>query len=370
MSILFDPYKIGKIEVKNRFVRSATLENLAKDTGEVTEELVNLYRTLAKGEIGLIISGYMYVHPLGRGYKYQTGIHNDKLIPSLKKITHAIHEDDGKVAFQIAHAGMQTFTRLTGGPLLCPSGEILNPTSFEYSREMTEEEIENSIDAFVKAAKRAVEAGADAIQLHAAHGYLINQFLSPFYNRREDEWGGSDEQRIRYLKEIIFRIKKIIPSNVPLIIKLNTNDYTPTEGITPQLGMNYTERLIKLGIDAIEISCGSGFALFNMSRGDIPVKEFVQAVPDYLKVTVENIYQDMVGKFVLEEGYNLNAAKIIKPKMKDVPLLLVGGLRSKTLMEELIRSKYTDFISMSRPFIREPFLVKNFREENGYIIKE
>jgi len=100
-----------------------------------------------------------------------------------------------------------------------------------------------------------------------------------------------------------------------------------------------------------------------MSRGDIPVKEFVQAVPDYLKVTVENIYQDMVGKFVLEEGYNLNAAKIIKPKMKDVPLLLVGGLRSKTLMEELIRSKYTDFISMSRPFIREPFLVKNFREE-------
>lgn len=363
MSVLFEPYKIGKIEIKNRFVRSATLENIAEDTGKVTDALVKLFRTLAKGEVGLIIPGYMYVHPSGQAYKYQTGIYNDNLITGLKRISDVIHEEDGKVAFQIAHAGIQTFTRLTGGPLLCPSGEILNPLSFEYSKEMTEEEIENSIDSFVSAAKRAVEAGADAIQLHSAHGYLINQFLSPFYNRREDNWGGSDEKRFRYLKEIIFKIKKFIPSSVPLIIKLNTNDYTPTEGITPQLGLKYTEMLIKQGIDAIEISCGSGFALFNMSRGDVPVQEILQAVPDYLKITAKNIYQDMVGKFDLEEGYNLDAAKIIKPKMKDIPLILVGGLRSKAFMEELIRSKYTDFISMSRPFIREPYLVKNFREE-------
>ena len=112
MSILWEPMKIGKVEVKNRFVRSATLENMATETGEVTEDLIKLHRKLAKGEVGLIIPGYMYIHPLGRAYKYQTGIYNDKLIPGLKRLTDAIHEEGGKVTFQIVHAGMQTFKKL------------------------------------------------------------------------------------------------------------------------------------------------------------------------------------------------------------------------------------------------------------------
>ncbi len=362
MSVLFEPYKIGKMEVKNRFVRSATHENLAKDSGEVTDELVKLHRTLAKGDIGLTIPGYMYVHPLGRAYKYQTGIYDDNMIPGLKNLVNAIHEERGKVAFQIVHAGMLTFSRLIGGTPAGPSGEILNPVAIEYSREMTEDEIHDTIEAFIEAAKRVVEAGADAIQLHAAHGYLINQFLSPFYNRRQDDWGGSDENRFRYLKEIVEKTKKVLPSDVPLLVKLNTHDYTPDEGITPSLAVKYSEWLTKLGIDAIEISCGSGYSIFNMCRGEVPVKEIVQAVPDYMKVMAENVYQDMAGKFNFEEGYNLEAAKMIKPKIGDIPLILVGGLRTKTFMEDLIKNKFADFISMSRPFIREPFLIKNIKE--------
>ncbi|MFX1314642.1 MAG: NADH:flavin oxidoreductase [Promethearchaeota archaeon] len=355
--------KIGKMEIRNRFVRSATLENMAQRDGKVTDNLIKLLSTLAKGEVGLIIPGYMYIDPLGQAYGYQTGIFDDNLIPGLKKITNAIHEEDGKVAFQIVHAGMQTFSRLIGTTPIGPSGDIINPVSIDYSREMTEEEIQDSIEAFVSAAKRAVEAGVDAIQLHSAHGYLINQFLSPFYNRRQDEWGGSDEKRFRYVKEVITKIKRILPTDLPLLIKLNTNDYTPTEGITPLLAAKYSEWLVKLGIDAIEISCGSGtYAIFNMCRGDIPVAEIVQAVPDYMKKMTEGIYQDMVGKYDLEEGYNLEAAKIIKPKIGDVPLIIVGGLRTKAFMEEIIEKKYIDFISMSRPFIREPFLVKSFKE--------
>ncbi len=351
------------MEVNNKFVRSATIENLAKEDGEVTEKLIKLYSTLAKGEIGLIIPGYMYIHPLGQAYKYQIGIYKDDLIPGLKKIVDAIHEEDGKVAFQIVHAGLQTFSRLIGATPVGPSGDIINPVSMDYSREMTEEDIQESIGAFVQAAKRAVETGADAVQLHSAHGYLMNQFLSPFYNRRQDDWGGTDEKRFRYLKEIITKTKRVLPSDIPLLIKLNTNDYTPTEGITPPLAAKYSEWLVKLGIDAIEISCGSGtYSIFNMCRGDVPVQEIAQAVPDYMKAMVEGIYQDMVGKYNIDEGYNLEAAKMIKPIIGDIPLILVGGLRNKALMEEIIGKKYVDLISMARPFIREPLLVKNFKE--------
>lgn len=364
MSILFEPAKIGKIEVKNRFVRSATIENMATETGKVTEDLIELHRELGKGEVGLIIPGLLYVHPLGRAYKYQTGISNDDMIPGLKRLNDVIHEEDGMVAFQIMHAGMQTFKRLIGTVPAGPSGEILNAVSVEYSREMTEEEILDSIDDFISAAKRAVEAGADAVQLHSAHGYLINEFLSPFYNRRKDDWGGSDENRFRYLKEIVVGTKKILPNNIPLLIKLNTEDFTPDEGITPLLAVKYSEWLKNLGIDAIEVSCGSGsFSVFNMCRGDVPLKEILQAVPEYMKDMTKEIYQDMVGKYNLEEGYNLDAAKLIKSRIRDIPVMVVGGLRRKSFMAEVVKRQYADFISMSRPFIREPFLVKNFREE-------
>jgi 2,4-dienoyl-CoA reductase-like NADH-dependent reductase (Old Yellow Enzyme family) len=354
---------IGKIEIKNRFVRSATLENMAKDTGEVTDDLIKLCSTLAKGEVGLIIPGYMYIHPLGKSYKYQTGIHKDTLIPGLKKLVDAVHKEDGKIALQIVHAGIQTFEGLIGALPAGPSAEIFNPISLRYSREMTEEEIQVTIQAFEDAARRVVETGADAIQLHAAHGYLINQFLSPFYNRRNDQWGGSEENQFRYLKGLIIRIKKILPNDMPFLVKMNTRDYTPEEGITPSLAAKYAEWLVGLGIDAIEISCGSSnFSIFNMCRGDVPVQEILQCMPDSLVEIAEQVFQEMVGKYNLEEAYNLDAAKLIKPIMGNIPLILVGGLRNKVIMEEIIEKKYADFISMSRPFIREPFLVKNFKE--------
>jgi 2,4-dienoyl-CoA reductase-like NADH-dependent reductase (Old Yellow Enzyme family) len=354
---------IGKMEVKNRFVRSATIENMAKETGEVTDEFIKLFSTFAKGEIGLIIPGYMYVHPSGKAFKYQTGIYNNNLISGLKKVVDAVHKENGKIAFQIVHAGMQTFEGLIGTLPAGPSGEIFNPISLRYSKEMTEEDIQDTIQAFEDAARRVIETGADAIQLHAAHGYLINQFLSPFYNRRKDKWGGSEENQFRYLKELIVKIKKILPNDMPLLVKLNSNDYTPDEGVTPPLAAKYAEWLVNLGINAIEISCGSSnFSIFNMCRGDVPVQEIIQFMPDSLVAIAEQVFQEMVGQYNIEEAYNLNAAKVIKPIMGNIPLILVGGLRSKVMMEEIIGQNYADFISMSRPFIREPFLVKNFKE--------
>ena len=192
---------------------------------------------------------------------------------------------------------------------------------------------------------------------------LINQFLSPFYNRRKDEWGGSDENQFRYLKEIILKTKKVIPGDMPILVKLNANDYTQKEGVTPPLAVKYAQWLKDLDIDSLEVSCGSAhFAIFNLCRGDIPVKEITQWLPPSLRVMAEKIFNDMVGKYNLEEGYNLEAAKMIKPVLGDIPLMLVGGLRTVSFMEEVIKNNYTDFISMARPFIREPYLVRNIKE--------
>jgi 2,4-dienoyl-CoA reductase-like NADH-dependent reductase (Old Yellow Enzyme family) len=227
---------------------------------------------------------------------------------------------------------------------------------------MDENDINETIQGFADAARRAVEAGADAVQLHGAHGYLINQFLSPFFNRRKDEWSGSEESMFRYLKEIFLETKKVMPGDMPLLIKLNTNDYTSKEGITPQLAAKYAEWLNTLGIDAIEISCGTTyFSMFNVFRGDVPVKEITQFFSSPVKEIAEKVFQDMVGKFNLEGPYNIEAAKIIKPIIGNTPLILVGGLRNISEMEGAVQNNYADFISMSRPFIREPYLVKSLK---------
>jgi len=363
MSLPFSPMKIRDMEVKNRFVRSATYECMAKETGEVTDELVNLYRHLAAGEVGLIITGYTFIHPLGRAFKYHAGIHNDEMIPGLKRMVDAVHREEGKIVFQISHAGRQTTKATIGQAPIGPSSTGRDPVNFVKPRQMSEEAIHLAITSFGHAARRAHEAGADGVQLHGAHGYLINQFLSPFFNHREDAWGGSDENRFRFLKEAVREVKKAIGDGMIILVKLNTNDFTPQEGITPPLAVKYASWLAELGIDGLEISCGSGlYSFMNMSRGEVPVDEFVSGLPWWKKPLARLTLNKLVGKYDLEEGYNLEAAKLIKPVLGEVPLIPVGGLRNLRHMEEVLERKWADFISMSRPFIREPDLVRRFRE--------
>lgn len=228
MSILFTPFKIGNLQFKNRFVLSACEDSSATDSGEITKKILEKNRTWSKGEIGLIISSHMSVHSLGRTRKKQLGIHDDVLIQGLKELTNEVHQHEGKIVFQLGHAGLQTTAETIGRPPLGPSSD--NP--------MSEEEIHVVVASFVQAARRAAEADADGVQVHAAHGYLINEFLSPFYNKRQDLWGGSEENCFRLLQEIIIGIKKILPQNMVLMVKLNSNDYTPKEGITPTMAAN------------------------------------------------------------------------------------------------------------------------------------
>jgi 2,4-dienoyl-CoA reductase-like NADH-dependent reductase (Old Yellow Enzyme family) len=360
---IFEPIKIGNMELSNRFVRSATCENSATENGYTTDAMMRMYVKLSRGEIGLIVLGYMYVHPLGRAFKYQTGIHSDGHISGIKAIVDLIHRNGGNVAVQLSHAGPQTYPQLIKTTPLGPSKKIMNPFTFSHPKEMSEEDIEESVQFFIDAAKRAIRANFDAIQLHACHGYLINQFLSPYFNVRQDKWGGTDENRFRYLKRIILGIKKIIPNDIPIIIKLNAHDHTPKEGIIPSLAAKYSEWLVDLGIKAIEISTGTNhYSLFHVVRGEIPVKEIVQWLPNGLRDSAEEIFRAMKGKYDLIEGYNLEAAKMIKPKIGNIPLILVGGLRTVSFIEEIIAQNYVNMVSLCRPFIREPSLIKHIKK--------
>lgn len=367
MSILFSPMNIGQIEIKNRFVRSATCVNRANENGEVTDELIRYYKSLAKGGVGLIITGFTAVNPVGKPGDYVTGLYRDKHISGIKKLTDTIHQQGSKIIIQLAHGGMAGIKKIIGQKTVAPTKKLRNPFDISKPRKMSVEEIENTILDFKEAARRSVEAGADGIQLHAAHTYLINQFLSPFFNSRDDGWGGTDENQFRFLKEIITEIQEILPQDKSLLIKLNSFDHTPEIGINFELAAKYSKWLVDLGIDGIEISCGSSvFSGFNIMRGSVPVEECMEFLKTWQKPVAKRILKKFVGKHLFENPYNLEAAKAIKPILGDVPLILVGGIRKAAEMEEIVENKKAEFISMARPYIREPNLVKKIQENKDY----
>jgi 2,4-dienoyl-CoA reductase-like NADH-dependent reductase (Old Yellow Enzyme family) len=330
----------------------------------VTEELLNRYLRLAAGGVGLIIPGYMHVHPLGRAYPFATGIHSDEMIPGLRRLVQTVHERQAKIFFQLNHAGRQTSKPLIGQTPMGPSAKWRDPIHFFLPQEMKGDHIQEAIRAFGEAARRAAESGADGIQLHAAHGYLINEFLSPFFNLRTDEWGGSEENCFRFLREVLYEVRRAIPTEMAVVVKLSANDYTRRTGITPHLARRYAQWLVEEKIDAIELSCGGTvFSYMNMCRGDVPVQELAMSAPRWQRPIARLIMGRLSGKYGFDGPYNLEAAKIVKPVMKEIPLLLVGGMRKVSEMESVISKGFAEFVSMSRPFIREPNLVNKIREK-------
>jgi 2,4-dienoyl-CoA reductase-like NADH-dependent reductase (Old Yellow Enzyme family) len=361
MSVLFHPKAIGESEIKNRFVHSATFECMADDSGAVTDKLIKRYSRLAKGGVGLIIPGYCFIMSNGRAMNYQIGIHNDSMIDGLKMLVDAVHNEGGKIALQLVHSGRQTAKDTIGQTQIAPSKGSMDTIFMARPREMKDSQIQEIINAFGAAADRAKRAGADGVQIHAAHGYLVNQFLSPFFNKRSDSWGGSDENKFRFIKEVILKIKDNISNNMMLLVKMNTQDFTPKTGITLDLAKKYSVWLSELPIDGLEVSCGTlSYSMFNMVRGDVPTEEIITNFPWWRKILGKLMLKQMEGKFNLEEGYNIEAARLIKPVIGDMPLMVVGGMRKIKHMEQVIEEGHADFISMSRPFIREPNIINKF----------
>jgi 2,4-dienoyl-CoA reductase-like NADH-dependent reductase (Old Yellow Enzyme family) len=362
MSVLFTPKKIGPIEVKNRFVSAPMNECMTTETGEVTDQLINRYRVLAKGGVGLIIPGYMFVSSTGKSVKLQKGIHEDRFIPGLRKLTEVVHEHDCKIFFELAHAGRQTFKGIIGQTPLAPSAGKADPVFRVKPRAMTNDEIKQTINDFGEAARRATDSGADGILIGAACGFLLNEFLSPFFNHRTDEWGGSEENNYRIMRETIQTCRKAMNKNMALIVKLCTNDYTPKQGITPDLAKKYVEFLVQDGIDGLVTSQGTmAYSNMNVWRGDVPVSGFLKIMPFWMRPIGWLMMRRWVGKYDLEEAWNLPDDKLMKTVMGNTPLFLDGGLRKLATMQKIVEEGEADFVSLGRPLVREPNLVNKFK---------
>ena len=333
MSILFEPVELNGMTVANRFVRSATNDRCAEISGRVTDLLINVYGALAAGGTGLVVTGHAYVAWQGKASPTMLGAHSDDLIPGLKRLVEAVHGHDSKIMLQINHAGRQTASATIGETPSAPSA-VYNPITKETPKAFTGEEIEALIEAYAAAAGRGVSAGFDAVQIHAAHGYLISQFISPHTNRREDPWGGSPENRMRFLQEVYGRIRKTVGDDYPVMVKLNSEDFIEG-GLTVAGAAQIAGVLSRKGIDAIEISGG------------------MQESP------VSGIRMDILEED--DEAYFLPNARKFKEVMS-VPLILVGGLRSPGLMERLLEKKEVDMVALCRPLIREPDLVNKWKQ--------
>ena len=327
---LFETTSLRGIELRNRLVRSATWEGLATDAGAVTPALLRIHEELAEGGVGLIISSYMFVQEVGKQTKGQIGVHADDLVPGLTDLAKVVHDRNGKIVAQIVHCGGQADPRQTGGLQPVAPSAIENPGYPLLPRELMIDEIHRITDEFAAAARRLQKAGFDGVQLHGAHGYLLAQFLSPLRNRRTDEYGGSLENRARLCLEVFRAIRSEVGKDFPILIKLNANDFL--EGSTTEQDACYlAAALAAEGIDAIEVSGGTpGSGKLGAARPNIREPG--------------------------DEAYFLPQAEAIRRAAPSVPLILVGGMRSPEIMEEILEAGTADYFSMSRPLIREPGL--------------
>ncbi len=316
------------MEIRNRFVRSATTSYWSDERGVVRPEIIDLYRRLAEGGVGLIVKGHLYVTESGKVHPGMAGISSDAHVPMLKRLTDAVHEHGGRIVAQLNHAGIHSLTDRAG------------PSEYRgdgwEARALSPDEIWGLVEAFGDAAERAVAAGFDGVQIHGAHGYLISQFLSRLVNRRTDEWGGSLENRMRLLLEVYDEIRGRLGAGVPVLLKMNCDDFSP-DGFTVEESTRVAEAICRRGLDAIEISGGG------VGRNPELMARARSRDPE------------------LEEALFAGHAERIREATKPTPTALVNGIRSRRCMEAIIRKGVADLISMSRPFIREPDLVKRLQ---------
>lgn len=326
MSKLFEATEINGMKLANRFVRSATFEGMAATDGAVTPRLINTMTALAKGGVGLIITSHAYVQREGQAAPLQIGVYKDELLAGLKEMTEAVHASGGKIIMQLSHAGRAAFGQ---PPLLVSKLAGDDP----LAKEIGLDDINQLVAAYAAAAARAKAAGFDGVEIHCAHGYLLSQFLTPALNCRQDQYGGSIENRTRIHVEIIKAVRKVVGEQYPVIVKLNSRDFIE-DGLQFLDALQAGKILAAAGIDAIELSGGVITSKLGPSR---------------INIKTEN-----------DEAYFREEAKELK-KLVDIPLILVGGIRSFQVAESLVDSGTADYLSMSRPFIREPELINRWQ---------
>ncbi|MGQ9598535.1 MAG: oxidoreductase [Anaerolineae bacterium] len=330
---LFEPFRFRTFEVKNRIVMPPMAIYIPGSEGFVRERLIDYYEARARGGVGyIVVNATVVSEPSGRSHPNQTRITDDKYIPGFRKLVEVIHSYDVRTSLQLYHAGRQRYGLIAGPPTLSPSG-IPDPVRKDPTRAITVEEIHVLIEEYAQAARRAQEAGFDGVEVHCAHGYLLSGFLSPYQNKRTDEYGGDVWGRTRIVREILARIREVVGDEMLLQVRINGHDYV-NGGNTLEGAKEIAKILVGAGAEVVHVSAGmapSGHYSF------LPA-----AVP---------------------QGYNVYLAEGIKEAVgPSVPVIAVGAIEDPIFAEKVLARGKVDLVAIGRPLFADPDMPNKARE--------
>ncbi|MGB8432836.1 MAG: NADH:flavin oxidoreductase [Burkholderiales bacterium] len=370
--VLFTPVRIGPLTLPGRLIKTATAETRASEDGFVTPELVRFYELIAMGETPLIITGNIYVGLDGKSAPRQVGADADDKVSGLMQLVAAVHVHGSKFVAQLNHCGRQVLPPFAGLSEAVSASDKTELVTGTRPRALEVAEIERIVARYADAAERCKRAGFDGVQIHAANGYLMSQFLTPYTNRRTDAYGGGVEQRTKLLCDVLRAIKSRLGAHYPVIVKMNGSDYLPLRpGLKTHELAEIGAILEREGADAIELSVGHYESGFPMVRGTFGrcLRNMVQGsmrhLPFFRRWGMRIFWPAMAVVFNLlfsrREGFNLDYAEVFKSRVA-IPVICVGGFRARAAMEAAIQAGRCDIVSAGRPFIADPFFYRHVRD--------
>lgn len=356
------PATLGPLRLRNRVIKAATYERMAR-RGQVTDALVDFHRALAAGGVGLTTVAYCAVEPGGRTDGHQV-IWGPETDAGLRRLTDAVHAEGGAISAQVGHSGPVGDRWATGVQAIGPSRHF-NTQGVAFVRPATESDLTRVVAAHGRAARAAVDAGFDAVEVHLGHNYLASSFLSPRLNRRRDRWGGSLENRARLARGIMRAVRDEVGSDIAILAKLNLDDGVPG-GFWIDECTQVAQWLEADGtVDALELSAGS--SLLNpmyLFRGPAPLREFAAAMPAAVRPAVRLVSPRLLREYPYQDLFLLDDARQVRAAV-DLPLVLLGGVTSVEGMETAMREGF-EYVAMGRALLREPDLVARMTRDRGH----
>ncbi|MEQ6193305.1 NADH:flavin oxidoreductase [Mycobacterium tuberculosis] len=360
---VFNPAKLGPLTLRNRVIKAATFEARTPDA-LVTDDLIEYHRLPAAGGVAMTTVAYCAVSPGGRTGGNQIWM-RPHAVPGLRRLTEAIHAEGAAISAQIGHAGPVADARSNQATALAPV-RFFNPIAMRFAQKATREDIDDVLAAHAHAARLAVDAGFDAVEIHLGHNYLASAFLSPLLNRRDDEFGGSLQNRAKVARGLVMTVRRAVRQQVAVTAKLNMTDGI-RGGITVDEALT-TARWLQDdgGLDAIELTAGS--SLVNpmyLFRGDAPVKEFAAAFKPPLRWGIRMTGHRFFREYPYRDAYLLREARLFRAELT-IPLILLGGITNRTTMD-LAMAEGFEFVAMARALLAEPDLVNRIAAEGSQV---
>ena len=359
LSKLFTPANIGPLTLRNRSIRAAAFEGMCPGN-DPSQMLLDYHRSVAAGGIGMTTLAYAAVCQSGLSFPHQLWLRKDA-IPGLKRITDVIHAEGAAASIQLGHCGNMSKKSVAGEMPLSPSGGF-NMYSPIWSRKMTMDDISRIAESFAEAVNTARESGFDAVEVHAGHGYLISQFLSPYTNHRKDEFGGSFENRTRFMKMVMRSVMKAAGNDMAVVVKMNMNDGF-AGGMQTDECLEVARILEQEGIHALVLSGGFvSKAPMYVMRGSMPIRTltyYMKNIP--LKLSIRLAGRFMIPSVPFKEAYFLEDALKFRQAVK-LPLIYVGGLKSGDKIAEVLDAGF-EFVSMARALLNEPGFVNRLKQD-------